>query len=164
MSSVKFCRQLLCDVCLRHKPSFGVGAYRVYLSILRVWGNVPLLLLPSQSACTPVSSLPGPRRVDIRVKPFEAGLIASCMTVWGGCIPPTHWLYYVSHIVSGIGGSLCLSLLHYNAALASSCSPCEEACQDVCASPIKNFSHSPFQNDKCHCALCVKVALPSVPF
>lgn len=86
-----------------------------------------LLVLPSQSACTPVSSLPGLRRVNIRKKPFEAGLIASCMTVCGGV--STHWLYYVSHIVSDIGGSLCLSLLHYNAVLASS--KCEEASQDV---------------------------------
>lgn len=90
-----------------------------------VWVNVPLL--PSHSACTPVSSLPGLRRVDIRKKPFEAGLIASCMTVCGGV--STHWLYYVSHIVSDIGGSLCLSLLHYNAVQASS--KCEEASQDV---------------------------------
>lgn len=39
-----------------------------------------------------------------------------------GCFPPMHWLYYASYIVSDIGGSLCLSLLHYNASLASSCS------------------------------------------
>lgn len=95
------------------------------ISLYCVWVNVPLL--PSHSACTPVSSLPGLRRVDIRKKPFEAGLIASCMTVCGGV--STHWLYYVSHIVSDIGGSLCLSLLHYNAVQASS--KCEEASQDV---------------------------------
>lgn len=52
-----------------------------------MWGNVPLLVQPSQSAHTPVSSLRGPCRVVIRVKPFEAGLIASCMTVWWGVFP-----------------------------------------------------------------------------
>lgn len=58
-----------------------------YTLALCVWGNVPLLVLPSQSARTPVSSLYGPCRVVIRVKPFEAGLIASCMTVWWGVFP-----------------------------------------------------------------------------
>lgn len=61
-----------------------------------------------------------------------------------GCFPPTHRLYYVSHIVSDIGGSLCLSLLHYNVALASSRSQCEDTCQDVFALLLKNFSHGSF--------------------
>lgn len=44
----------------------------------------------------------------------------SLLPVWlseGGV--STHRLYYVSHIVSDIGGSLCLSLLHYIAVLSS---------------------------------------------
>lgn len=95
---------------------------------------------PPKPACTPVSSLHGPRRVDIRVKPFEAGLIASCMTVCGSVA--THWLYYVSHIVSDIRGSLCLSVLRYDAVLASWSSECKETSQDTFVLWLKDFSHS----------------------
>lgn len=103
------------------RPSFdSVHTQYTLVLCVCVWGNVPLLVLPSQSALTPVSSVPGPHRVDIRVKPFEAGLIASCMTVWVGVYPLHIHFNYVSHIVSDIRGSLCLSLLHYYALLASS--------------------------------------------
>lgn len=50
----------------------------------------------SQFTLTPVSSLCGPRRVDIRAKPFEAGLIASCMTVWSGGVPSLHTDFIMS--------------------------------------------------------------------
>lgn len=71
-----------------------------------------------------------------------------------GCFHPTHWLYYVSHIVSDIGGSLCLSFHHYKSSLESLCSKCEEACQDVFGAWLKNVSHWRFfffNWNKCHC-------------
>lgn len=91
-------QQTLCDVCLRHKWVHLSSLHR--RSIPLVWMGMCLCLCSFfQSACTPVSLLPGPCCVDIRVKPFEAGLIASCMTVWE-LSPPT--LCYISHIVSNI--------------------------------------------------------------
>lgn len=59
---------------------------------------------PPSVPAHPLSSQPGPGRVNIRINTFEAVLIASCMTIWGSV--STHW-FYVCHIVSGIGGSLC---------------------------------------------------------
>lgn len=68
--------------------AFPVYTYRVYLSTVCVRECAFAgATVPSESALTPVSSLCGPCRVVIGVKPFEAGLIASCMTVWWGVFP-----------------------------------------------------------------------------
>lgn len=78
--------------------------------------------------------------MDIRVKLFEADLIASCMTIQGGVFP-LHIDFIKSVILSPTLLVLCLSLLHCNATLASACFQCEKTCQDEFALVLKNFSH-----------------------
>lgn len=108
---------LIMPTYVMSRPSFRVCAFKVYLS----------------AACVRECAFAG---ATLPVSPdtcFLSAWASSCghqtETLWSrshcflydclrGRFPPTRWLYYVSHIVSDIRGSLCLSLLHYNTPLA----------------------------------------------
>lgn len=117
--------------------SFQVCAYIVYLTTVCVrecaFAGAALPVCPHTCFLTAWASSCGHQSEALCSR--SHCFLYDCLS---GCFPPTHWLYYVTHIVSDIGGSLCLSLLHYNVAPASSYSQCEEACQDVFALLLKN--------------------------
>lgn len=110
--------------------AFPVYTYRVYLSTVCVrecaFAGATLRVCPHTCFLTLWALSCGHRSEALWSR--SHCFLYDCLM---GCFPSTHWLYYVSHIVSDIGRYLCLSLLHSNAALASSCSQCEEAWQGV---------------------------------
>lgn len=90
-------RHSVMSVYVMSGPSFRVLAYIVYLSTVCVRECAFAGAALPVCTHTPVSSLHGPRRVNIRAKPFEAGLIASCMSVWGVFSPYAFTLLCQSH-------------------------------------------------------------------